>query len=34
MRRVLEQEEKDEEIIADIFKHWDYENWPPRMTAD
>ncbi len=28
------QEEKDEEIIADIISHWDDENWPSRMTAD
>lgn len=27
------QDERDEEIIADIVKHWDDENWPPRMTA-
>lgn len=28
------QDERDEEIIADIVKHWDDENWPPWMTAD
>lgn len=32
--RMQTQEEKDEEIIADIISHWDDENWPPRMTAD
>ena len=28
------QDERDEEIIADIVKHWDDDNWPPQMAVD
>lgn len=28
------QDERDEEIIAEIVKHWDEEDWPPRMSAE
>ncbi len=28
------QDERDDEIIDEILRHWDDDNWPPRMSAD
>lgn len=28
------QDDNTDEIIDEIIKHWDDENWLPRMTAD
>lgn len=28
------QDERDDEIIDEILRHWDDDNWPPRMPVE